>query len=116
MNIQCWGEDCVSKTVSVQSDVDEELARRLQEEENRASSQSPPRSPSKHSGSPQRRSQCLSVQHLEQVVSERVDERREWEGGEVGRQPDSPPASLKEIMEEEEALQLSRKEYVCSSV
>lgn len=100
--------------MSIHSDIDEELARRLQEEENRVSSQSPPRSPPKHSGSPQRRSQGLSVQHLEQIVSERVDERRELEGGEVGRRLDSPPASLKEIMEEEEALQLSRKEYVCS--
>ena len=51
-------------------------------------------------------------------MSERVDQRREgrnMNGRVFERRPDSPPASLKEIMEEEEALHLSRKEYVRSS-
>ena len=44
---------------------------------------------------------------------ERVDRRNEWaSNGDGESERDDAPASLKEIMEEEEALHLSRKEYV----
>ena len=102
---------------------DEELARRLQQEEDDQYTPSPPSSPYRtRSTSPQKRHQGapLSLRELENAVLERVDRRNEWvangDGGVGERERDDAPASLKEIMEEEEALHLSRKEYVRACV
>ena len=102
---------------------DEELARRLQQEEDDQYTPSPPSSPYRtRSTSPQKRHQMapLSLRELENAVLERVDRRNEWvangDGGVGERERDDAPASLKEIMEEEEALHLSRKEYVRARV